>query len=50
LQKAEAAVIQASIATVRRGTKRERRIWFENLAKTTKEVRLAEVDEIFPNH
>lgn len=50
LQKAEAAVIQASITTIRKGTKKERRVWFENLQNATKEVRMAEVDEIFTNH
>jgi hypothetical protein len=49
LQKKEAAVIQASIVTVHRGTKRERRIWFENLKNATKEVRMAEADHIFSN-
>jgi hypothetical protein len=50
LQKAEEAVIQASITTVRRGTKKERRIWFEKLKNATKKVRMAEVDTIFSNH
>lgn len=49
LQKIEHAVIQASIETVRRGTKKERRIWFENLINAIKEVRRAEVDDIFAN-
>jgi hypothetical protein len=50
LQKAESAVIQASITTVCKGTKKERRIWFESLQNATKEVRMVEADEIFPNH
>ena len=41
LQKLEEEVIQASIATTSKGTKKERRIWFDKVRAATKEARLA---------
>jgi len=47
LHKAEEDVIQAAITTMRKGTKKERREWFQKVRQTTKEVRLAEADQIY---
>lgn len=47
LQKSEEEVIQAAITTMRKGTKKERRQWFEKVRATTKKVRFAEIDKIY---
>ena len=47
LQKAEEDVIQAATTTMRRGTKKNRREWFQKVSATTKKVRLAEADQIY---
>ena len=47
LQNLEEEVIQASITTMRKGTKKERRKWFEKVRATTKQVRQAEIDKIY---
>ena len=47
LQKAEADVIQAAITTMRKGTKKARREWFQKVSVTTKNVRMAEADKIY---
>ena len=47
LQKAEEDVIQAAITTMRKGTKKDRREWFQKVRQTTKEVRMAEADQIY---
>lgn len=47
LQKLEEDVIQAAITTMRKGTKRDRRQWFQKVKETTKEVRMAEADQIY---
>ena len=47
LQKTEEGVIQAAITTLRRGSKRERRQWFEKIKETTKKFRMQEVDRIY---
>jgi hypothetical protein len=47
LQKSEEDVIQAAITTMRRGSKRERRQWFEKVKQTTKKFRMQEVDKIY---
>ena len=47
LRKAEEDVIQAAITIMRKGTKKERREWFQKVRETTKKVRLAEAEEIF---
>jgi len=45
--KAEEDVIQAAITTMRKGTKKDRREWFQKVRQTTKEVRMAEAQELF---
>jgi hypothetical protein len=47
LQKLEEEVIQAAITTMRKGTKKERREWFDKVRATTKKVRMAELDKIY---
>lgn len=47
LQKAEEDVIQAAITTMRKGTKKERRQWFQKVKETTKKVRAAEAEQIY---
>lgn len=47
LQKFEEEVIQAAITTMRKGTKKERRQWFEKVSATTKKVRIAALDKIY---
>ena len=47
LQKIEEEVIQAAIATVRRGSKKDRRQWYDKVRTTTKKVRLEEADRIY---
>ena len=47
LQKVEADVIQAAITTMRKGTKKDRREWFQKVSDTTKKVRMAEADQIY---
>ena len=47
LQKFEEEVIQAAITTMRKGTKKERRLWFEKVRAATKKVRLNAADKIY---
>jgi hypothetical protein len=47
LQKAEEDVIQAAITTMRKGTKKDRRQWFQKVKETTKQVRMAEAQQIY---
>jgi len=47
LQKVEEEVIQAAITTMRRGTKKERRLWFDKVRAATKKIRLAAADRIY---
>ena len=47
LQKVEADVIQAAMTTMRKGTKKDRREWFQKVRDTTKQVRMAEADQIY---
>ena len=47
LQKLEEEVIQAAIATTRKGTKKERRKWFDKVRATTKDARTAEADRLY---
>lgn len=47
LQKAEEDVIQAAITSMRKGSKKDRRQWFQKVKETTKKVRTTEVDEIY---
>jgi hypothetical protein len=47
LQKAEEDVIQAATTTMRKGTKKDRREWFQKVRETTKLVRMAEAEKVF---
>ena len=47
LRKAEEDVIQAATTTMRKGTKKDRREWFQKVKDTTKKVRMAEADQIY---
>jgi len=47
LQKAEEDVIQAAIATVRKGSKKERRQWYDKVRTTTRKFRMEETDRIY---
>ena len=47
LKKIEAEVIQAAITTMRKGTKKERRQWFEKVKQATKKIRMQEADKIY---
>jgi hypothetical protein len=47
LQKAEEEVIQAAITTMRKGTKKERRLWFDKVKETTKKMRMEEANRIY---
>jgi hypothetical protein len=47
LQKVEEEVIQAAITTMRRGTKRERRLWFDKIRTTTRKIKLQAADRIY---
>jgi hypothetical protein len=47
LHRAEAEIIQTSIDSIRRGTKKERREWFQKIKETTKKIRMTEADEIY---
>ena len=47
LQKVEEEVIQAAIATMRKGTKKERRLWFDKVRAATKKIRLDAADRIY---
>jgi hypothetical protein len=48
LQEAEQGVIQASITTVRKGSKRERARWFQRVSELSGRVRREEADRLFP--
>ena len=47
LQKIEEEVIQAAITTMRKGTKKERRLWFDKVRAATKRVRMEAADKIY---
>ena len=47
LQKVEEDVIQAAIATMRKGTKKERRLWFDRVGAATKKNRRETADKIY---
>ena len=47
LKKIEAEVIQAAIITMRKGTKKERRLWFEKVKQVTRKNRIQEADRIY---
>jgi hypothetical protein len=47
VKRLEEDVIQAAISSMRKGTKTDRRRWFEKVKATTKQIRLAEADHIY---
>ena len=47
LQKIEADVIQAATSTVRRGSKKERRQWYDKVRTTTRKFRMEEIERIY---
>lgn len=47
LRKIEDEVIQAATATMRTGTKKERRLWFDKVKAKTREIRMREADRIY---
>ncbi len=47
LEERESVVIQAALATVRKGSKRERSEWFRRVQETTKQIRNDEADQMF---
>ncbi len=47
LQKVEEEVIQAAITTMRKGTKKERRLWFDRVRAETKKIRSEAADRIY---
>ena len=49
LQKAEQEVIRAAITSMKRGTKQERLKWFDRVENATREARMEEMKEIFPD-
>lgn len=48
LHEAEQGVIQASIATVRKGSKQERARWFQRLSEISMQLRQEEAERFFP--
>ena len=47
LQKVEEEVIRAAITTMRKGTKKERRLWFDRVRAATRKIRLADAEKIY---
>ena len=47
LRKLEEEVIQASVSTTRKGTKKERRMWFDKVKSITRDVRVAEAERLY---
>jgi hypothetical protein len=47
LHRTEAEIIQASVDSMRRGTKKDRREWFQKLKEIAKKIRMTEADEIY---
>ncbi|MFZ7111168.1 MAG: NF038143 family protein [Desulfatiglandales bacterium] len=48
LEKAEASVIHAAIAGVRKGNKKDRTTWFQKLQDATRSIRREEAKRLFP--
>ena len=48
LQQVEQEVIQASIMSVRKGSKKDRLSWFKKVQETSNKIRMEEVERIFP--
>jgi len=49
LQKVEEEVIQAAITSMRKGTKKERRLWFDKVRAATRKVRVEEAQRLYEN-
>ncbi len=49
LHTAEQEVIQAAITSMKKGSKQERLIWFRRVDEASKEVRIEEIEKIFPD-
>jgi len=47
LKKIEEEVIQAATTSMRRGSKKERRLWFEKLTVTNQKIRMEEANRIY---
>ena len=47
LQKVEEEVIQAAVTTMRKGTKKERRLWFDKVRAATKKIRMEQAEKIY---
>lgn len=47
IHKLEEEVIQAAVTTTRKGTKKERRQWFNKVKAVTREARMSEADSIY---
>jgi len=47
LQKIEEEVIQAAVTTMRKGSKKERRLWFDKVRTATKKIRMQEAEKIY---
>ena len=47
LRKMEEEVIQAAITTMREGTKKERRLWFDKIRKATRKMGIEAADRIY---
>jgi len=47
LQKFEEEVIQAAITTMRKGTKKDRRLWFDKVRAATKDIRIKAANRIY---
>ena len=47
LRQAEQDVIQASISSMRKGSKRDRQNWFHRVKEITDQVRKGEIEEVF---
>ncbi len=47
LRALEEEVIQAAVSTTRKGTKKERRLWFDRVRAVTRDIRMAEIDRIY---
>jgi len=47
LQRVEEEVIQAAVTTMRKGTKKERRLWFDKVRAATKKIRMENAEKIY---
>lgn len=47
LNRAEKEVMQAAIATIRKGSKKDRNKWFDKVAQTISKIRIKEAGHLF---